>query len=326
MRGYRGAPGDGWDTAGAPYGTTYGTSYDTYDTTYDTYDTYDSSYGAASTYGAASSHGPGTAYGAPSTYRMPLDEPSYEASYEASFEAPYAAPCEPVYEAPHFAPEPLDGQDLADAEVFDGSWDFDADLAQLLQSAAPEPTEEELDDDCADPPPPAIPRQRGARRRPSRLIRLVGLLRAMRPKQFPWLRVLSLVIAAATAVLVAMLSVLGGVISYDPLRRLASPDAPQGVVALWPLLVYGPWMVGSLSILRAAVHRRRAGHSWAVVVMFSAIAVYLCVAHAPRTVLGMAVAGLPPVTALVSFHQLVRQITLTNPPRHALPRQRHGRG
>ncbi|MGW7002009.1 DUF2637 domain-containing protein [Streptomyces sp. NPDC054933] len=299
MRGYRGAPGDGWDTAGASYGTAYGTSYGTsYDTAYDT----------ASTYGAAS------------TYRMPHDEPSYD----PSFEAPYAAPCEPGYEAPYFTPEPLDGQDPTGAEVFDGSWDFDADLAQLLQSAAPESTDEEPDDDYPDPAPPIIPRQRGARRRPNRLLRLLHLLRALRPKPFPWLRALSLVIAAATAALVAMLSVLGGVISYDPLRRLASPDAPQGVVALWPLLVYGPWMVGSLSILRAAVHRRRAGHSWAVVVMFSAIAVYLCVAHAPRTVLGMAIAGLPPVTALVSFHQLVRQITLTNPPRHAMPRQRHG--
>ncbi|MCQ4042254.1 DUF2637 domain-containing protein [Streptantibioticus rubrisoli] len=282
----------------------YGTAHDT---------TYGNPYGV--------SYGVPPGYGAASTYRMPHDEPVYQAGYEPSFEAPYAAP-ETSFEAPYFAPETLDGQD----QVLDGNWDFDAGLAQLLeQSAADEGGDPELDDDY-DEPPPVIPRQRGARRRPGRLIRLVQQLRAKCPKPFPWLRVFSLVIAAATAAIVAMLSVLGGVISYDPLRRLASPDAPEGVVALWPLLVYGPWMVGSLSILRAAVHRRRAGHSWAVVVMFSAIAVYLCVAHAPRTVLGMAVAGLPPVTALVSFHQLVRQITLTNPPRHALPRQRHGRG
>ncbi|MDF3293822.1 DUF2637 domain-containing protein [Streptomyces silvisoli] len=309
MRGYRAAPGEGWDTAEVSYGTAHDTSY-------------------GSPYGA--SYGVPQGYGAASTYRMPHDEPSYQASYqtgyEPSFEAPYAAPVEPSFEAPYFDPRTLDGQDLSGTEVFDGTWDFDAGLAQLLQDAAPEDDDAELDDDYVESAPPVIPRQRGARRRPGRVIRLVQQLRDKRPKPFPWLRVLSLVIAAATAAIVAMLSVLGGVISYDPLRRLASPDAPEGVVALWPLLVYGPWMVGSLSILRAAVHRRRAGHSWAVVVMFSAIAVYLCVAHAPRTVLGMAVAGLPPVTALVSFHQLVRQITLTNPPRHALPRQRHGRG
>jgi hypothetical protein len=91
----------------------------------------------------------------------------------------------------------------------------------------------------------------------------------------------------------------------------------------WPLLVYGPWVVASLSILRAALHRRRAAHSWAVVVVFSLVAVYLCVAHAGHSPVRLAVAGLPPITALVCFHQLVRQITLTSPPRTGSRRPRH---
>ncbi|MFD0653566.1 DUF2637 domain-containing protein [Streptomyces malaysiensis subsp. malaysiensis] len=133
---------------------------------------------------------------------------------------------------------------------------------------------------------------------------------------------ISLIFAAVTTVIVAMLSVLGGMISYGPLRYLASPSTSESMAAWWPLLVYGPWLVASLSVLRAALHRRGAAHSWAVVVLFSTIAVFLCVAHAPRNAPSMAVAGLPPVAALVSFHQLVRQITLTSPPRHALPRTR----
>ncbi|WP_206439144.1 DUF2637 domain-containing protein [Streptomyces scabichelini] len=205
------------------------------------------------------------------------------------------------------------GADVLDPTVPEGlrtEWDFDRDLTQLLQTGAP-----------AAPAsvPPTIPRKRGARRRPNRLVRSVRWIRR------PWLKVLSLFIAALTAVIVGMVSALGALIAYDPLRRLATPGA-HGLGGWWPLLVYGPWLVASLSILRAALHRRSAAHSWAVVLLFSAVAMFLCVAHAPKTPVAMAVAALPPVTTLLSFQQLVRQITLTTPAQHVLPRQRHAGG
>lgn len=206
--------------------------------------------------------------------------------------------------------------EFAEARGFegeDGSWEFDEDLAQLLQSAAPE------SDVVREP---VVVRPRVSRRRRRRWW-AEALAAAERLSRVPWLKLLSLLIAAATAVIVAMVSVLGGVIAYDPLRRLAAPAHPGELAGWWPLLVYGPWLVASLSIVRAAVHRRTAAHSWLVVVLFSAIAVYLCVAHTARTVTGMAVAGLPPVTALVSFHQLVRQITLNSPTRQPASRPRH---
>ncbi|WP_277739891.1 DUF2637 domain-containing protein [Streptomyces sp. LX-29] len=207
---------------------------------------------------------------------------------------------------------------LPAAETFDDRWDLDGDLARLLQSAsAEESPQPPVDPTPAPAPAPAPPtptafvRGRGRRRR----------VRFRRPNM-PWLRLFSLVFAALTTVIVAMLSVLSGMISYGPLRFVASPSTSRELVDWWPVLVYGPWLVASLSVLRAALHRRRPGSSWAVVVLFSAIAVFLCIAHAPRTVPGIAVAALPAVAALLSFHQLVRQITLTSPPRHALPRQR----
>jgi hypothetical protein len=201
------------------------------------------------------------------------------------------------------------GADVLDPTVPEGlhtEWDFDHDLTRLLQTGA-----------SATPvsATPTIPRKRGARRRPNRLVRSVRWFRR------PWLKVLSLSIAALTAVTVGMVSVLGALVAYDPLRRVASPGA-HGLAAWWPLLVYGPWLVASLSILRAALHCRRAAHSWAVVLLFSAVAMCLCVAHAPKTPLAMAVAALPPVTALLSFQQLVRQLTLTAPAKPVLPRQR----
>ena len=163
------------------------------------------------------------------------------------------------------------------------------------------------------PPSASLPRHRGRRRR----VQWSG-----QPAKVRWVRWSSLLLAAAAAVLVAMLSVLGGLISYEPLRQVASPGSSAALTACWPLLIYGPWLVASLSILRAALHQRHARHSWAVVVLFSGLAVALCVAQAPPTMTDVAVAGLPPISALVAFHQIVRQITLISPPRHALPRQR----
>ncbi|WP_425519761.1 DUF2637 domain-containing protein [Streptomyces yatensis] len=208
---------------------------------------------------------------------------------------------------------------LPDPETIEGRWDLEGDLARLLQTTAPEESVHTTGPigpvTPVHAPSPTHVRGRGKRRR----VRF-------RLPTLPWLHVISLIFAAVTTVIVAMLSVLGGMISYRPLRYLASPSTSESMAAWWPLLVYGPWLVASLSVLRAALHRRGAAHSWAVVVLFSTIAVFLCVAHAPRNAPSMAVAGLPPVAALVSFHQLVRQITLTSPPRHALPRTRGERG
>jgi Protein of unknown function (DUF2637) len=149
--------------------------------------------------------------------------------------------------------------------------------------------------------------------------------RLLPPPGVTWLKAVSLSAVAFTAVVVALISTLGGMVSYDPLRGLAAAGTPHGLAALWPLLVYGPWVVASVSILRAALYRRRCVHSWAVVVLFSAIAGMLCVVQAPKTLPGIAVTVLPALTVLVSFHQFVRQITLTAPARHALPRPRSPR-
>ncbi|RNG34650.1 DUF2637 domain-containing protein [Streptomyces botrytidirepellens] len=217
---------------------------------------------------------------------------------------------------------------LPDPDSLEGRWDLEGDLARLLQSTGAIPT-------VPPPAPPSVPTAAPVEdpvhstgpipiRSPSPThVRGRGKRRRVRFRlpTMPWLQMTSLIFAAMTTVIVAMLSVLGGMISYPPLRYLASPSTSESMAAWWPLLVYGPWLVASLSVLRAALHRRGAAHSWAVVVLFSTIAVFLCVAHAPKNAPSMAVAGLPPVAALVSFHQLVRQITLTSPPRHALPRR-----
>lgn len=147
--------------------------------------------------------------------------------------------------------------------------------------------------------------------------------RKMRVRKFRlgWLRTGSFVILALVAVIVAMVSVFGGVVAYRPLQNITSGTG-AGMVPSWPLLVYGPWMVASLSILRTALHQRRAVHSWFIVLLFSSLAIMLCVAQADRTITGMAGAALPALASLACFQQLVRQITLTLPPRQGTPRHR----
>ncbi|MFD8411483.1 MULTISPECIES: hypothetical protein [unclassified Streptomyces] len=218
-----------------------------------------------------------------------------------------------------------------------GAWDPAEELAYLLQdSMAPRPAEsfdrpgfdettETLGSATMFAGPPSV----------------VGLPQAQAPTQAPaqssgghrhaaakspfssLLRTGSLFTAVLVAVIAAVVSVFSGLAICDALRHSAAPRTAHDVVSWWPLLIYGPWMVASLSILRAALHQRRAVHSWSIVLLFSTLATFLCVAQAPRTLAAQAAATLPAIAALACFQQLVRQITLTRPPRNPVPRHRN---
>jgi hypothetical protein len=211
----------------------------------------------------------------------------------------------------------------------DSSWDPAEELAYLLKSqaaaeaapfvgdAAPRDVGEEL---------PAVERLAGLTEITDELPRVRAphghrRVRQRRPAPSLLQRVSYLIVGIA-AVIVSMVSALGGIVTYDPLRRLSGVPTAYGVGFLWPVLIYGPWVVATLSILRAALHRRRAAHSWSVVLFFSGVAMLLCVAQSPRNFTGAATAALPPLAALACFQQLVRQITLTRPPRGTLHRRR----
>ncbi|MFJ7150364.1 hypothetical protein ACIQVT_19515 [Streptomyces sp. NPDC100445] len=157
--------------------------------------------------------------------------------------------------------------------------------------------------------PPAKPASQGHRR--------------VRARQRPSsIRITTRFIAALVTAIASAVSIFGGLIAYDPLRLVAVSRMNSDVVSWWPLLVFGPWLVASLSILRAALHQRRALHSWSMLLLFSAIAMTLCIAQAPRNLVGTAAAALPCFASLACFQQVVRQITLTRPPRRTLPRHR----
>ncbi|MEV5107478.1 hypothetical protein ACFQ7G_28735 [Streptomyces massasporeus] len=221
----------------------------------------------------------------------------------------------------------------------DPTWDPAEELAFILEEALgeqariPAPRDEDRAPDPAPAPAPDPAPAPGAHMR--RLQDITEELppvrdvprrhRKVRTRKAPGvLRTTSFLVAALAAVIGLAVSLLSGMVAYDPLRLVAVSPAARGLRHWWPLLVYGPWLVGSLSVLRAALHQRRAVHSWCVVLVFSSIAVLLCVVQAPRTVLGTAAAALPGLAALACFQQVVRQITLTRPPMRSVPRHRVG--
>ncbi|MFI2242159.1 DUF2637 domain-containing protein [Streptomyces chrestomyceticus] len=141
-----------------------------------------------------------------------------------------------------------------------------------------------------------------------------------------WRRLLSASSVLMTAAIAIAVAALGAVASYPSLRAIAAGVAPSGVAALWPLLIYGPWVVATLSILRARAYRRRTLHSWAVVIFFAAVATLLCIARVHPSPAGIAVAGLPPLTVLLCFHQFVRQLDVATAPPPAARHAQSNRG
>ncbi|MEW2450540.1 hypothetical protein AB0896_23790 [Streptomyces parvulus] len=224
----------------------------------------------------------------------------------------------------HRAPEEPFPETLVPPEP---GWDPAEELAYLLQDAVEQqpPAVPYVMEASATSPVPGTPlgnlQEITAELPPLRDAAPTSHRRVRRPK-VSRLRAASLFVAALAAVIAASVSLFGGMVAYEPLRLAAVARTRGSVVSWWPLLVYGPWLVASLAVLRSALHQRRAVHSWAVVLLFSAIAMLLCIAEAPRTVNDGAAAALPGLASLVCFQQVVRQITLTRPPRRAVPRHR----
>lgn len=208
-------------------------------------------------------------------------------------------------------------------------WDPAEELAYLLQEAHNEEYGAGVPHPRVETPVTAPPAA-GPLRNLKNITEELPPLRRVRPghrkqtvrKRPDAVRVVSCTMAVLAAVTVCLVSAFSCMVTYDPLVLVTSAHYTGGTSAWWPLLVYGPWIAGSLSVLRAALLRRRAVHSWFVVLLFSSVAVLLCVVQAPRTVAGTAVAALPGVATLACFQQLVRQITLTRPPRRPAPRHR----
>ncbi|MDL5201649.1 DUF2637 domain-containing protein [Streptomyces sp. ALI-76-A] len=231
------------------------------------------------------------------------------------------------------------GRHRAPAEVLsaplvppDAGWDPVEELAWVLQDAMeeqlPRATPTARDETSVNTPPAGTPlwnlQELTAELPPLKRLRR-GHRKVRERKRLSALQVTSCLIATLAAVIASAVSFFSGMAAYAPLRVIATSRVQSGIVAWWPLLVYGPWLVASLSVLRAALHQRRAVHSWCMILLFSSIAILLCVDQAPKTLLGITAAALPGLAALACFQQAVRQITMTRAPRRTMRRHRSRR-
>lgn len=187
-------------------------------------------------------------------------------------------------------------------DVASNVWgDLDDELAQMLSTASGV-------DQAPAPVPPVRPRRRTSRRR----------LRVDSHFLDGGRRVTHITVLIA-AISMCAVCMLGWSISYSygQLRIIAMSMLPVKLAQWWPLTVYGPWFVAALSILRATVQCRSARRSWCVILAASAMAVALSVSHSSRSLLSYVVIGIPPITALVCFWELVGQVSSRHRPRHA---------
>ncbi|EGX58556.1 integral membrane protein [Streptomyces zinciresistens K42] len=181
-------------------------------------------------------------------------------------------------------------------------WDLDEELAQMLGTPrTPEPVAHRREPERPAPRPVH-------RRRPQ-----PGAHSLTRNPRFLTVSFLvTLITLCAVTMLTWSISY-----SYDQLRTIALLVVSPDLAHWWPLTVYGPWMLAGLSILRASVQRRTARRSWAVMLISSGTAVALCIGQSADSLLAMVVVGIPPITALVCFRELIGQFSTRPGPRHA---------
>ncbi|SOD85618.1 DUF2637 domain-containing protein [Streptomyces sp. Ag109_G2-15] len=189
---------------------------------------------------------------------------------------------------------------VPEPDIAPNDWDPVEELAQMLSTTAGAPPA---------PTPLNIPAPRRSSRR--RIRQESHFLDGGRRVTH-----ISLLIATVSLCAVCMLG-WSVCYSYGQLRGIAASVLPGRLAQCWPLTVYGPWFVAALSVLRATAQRRSARRSWCVVVAASAMAVALCVSHSSHALLSLVIFGIPPVTALVCFWELVGQISSRSRPRHA---------
>jgi len=187
------------------------------------------------------------------------------------------------------------GWHVSDAETIVGDWDPDRELAQILDGAS------------------GLTMSHSAHTGS-------GLRRTPVDRRRPQPRRVHISAVLIVAIFVCSVSVIGWSLSYsyDELRDVAALFMPSEVARWWPWMVYGPWIAAGFAIVRAALQGRSARWSWAVIVTASAGAVGLCVGNSTESILMMAVAGIPPITALACFEELAGQLSSRQRPRHAI--------
>ncbi|WP_369228677.1 DUF2637 domain-containing protein (plasmid) [Streptomyces sp. R39] len=200
-------------------------------------------------------------------------------------------------------------QHTPEARMTGGGWDLDAELAHMLNM------DTTMGPGCSPPSGQDPYRAPAAEQAAQPKYRSHAGSRRIKPT--------ALLIAG---IIVCTLVMLGWSISYsyEQLRAVAALFMSEEPARWWPWMLYGPWLAAGMSIMRASLQYRSARWSWTVIVTASVGSVALCMGNSSKSVLMMAVAGIPPLTALACFQELVGQFSYRYRPQHAMRNTKRG--
>lgn len=123
---------------------------------------------------------------------------------------------------------------------------------------------------------------------------------------------------------VAAFESVGFCLSYEALHRVAVDNAvPESSAWMFPVLVDGGIVLGSIGVVRALASQRSTRPYWTVTVGFTIVSWAFNVSNAPRTAGGWAVATVAPLAQMVALEmgmQELRALLLPQPeaaPQHA---------
>jgi hypothetical protein len=97
------------------------------------------------------------------------------------------------------------------------------------------------------------------------------------------------------------------IISFGALKELAAKNGVN-YPFMYPLMIDLSLIIFNLSALRSSLYGERNRYAWSLVIMATVISVALNMVHAPRILLAMFMAGLPPLFILAAFHLVVVRI------------------
>lgn len=100
------------------------------------------------------------------------------------------------------------------------------------------------------------------------------------------------------------------IVSFGALKDLAAENGVN-YPFMYPLMIDLSLIIFNLIALRSSLHGERNLYSWALVLIATVISVVLNTVHAPRGLLPMFMAALPPLFILAAFHLVVMRIEQT---------------
>ncbi|MFK0106402.1 DUF2637 domain-containing protein [Streptomyces sp. NPDC091217] len=135
-------------------------------------------------------------------------------------------------------------------------------------------------------------------------------------------RTTRVLVTAVFLTAVAAFEAVGFRLSYEALHRVAVENAvPEHSAWMFPVLVDGGIVLGSIGVVRAMAAHRRTRPYWAVTVGFTLVSWAFNVSNAPRTAGGWAVATVAPLAQMVALEMGMQELRalLLDQPKEAAP-------